>query len=599
MGRIIGIDLGTTNSLASYWANGECKLIPNALGSFLTPSVVSVDDDGVVYVGEVARERLITHPDRTASVFKRSMGTDRLYQLGARSFRAEELSAFVLRKLKEDAEKHLGEPIEEAVVSVPAYFGEQARRATRDAGRLAGLKVERIVNEPSAAALACQTIKHQDSATMLVYDFGGGTLDVSLVECFENIVEIVAVSGDAQLGGSDFDRLIAQRFCEKNDMQPLRQLPKSTQQALLRAVEAAKRQLSQSKKTVIALQTETVSGAMELTEKELISMSGGILKRMAEPLRRVLRDSGRKPGQITQLVLVGGSTKMPLVQQYLRYILKGVPIVTINPDYMVALGAGVYAGIKERSSDVRDLVMTDICPFSLGTAVLNENDVSNGYMSVIIPRNSALPVSHTNIYSNSSDGQTKSEIEIYQGEEMYAKNNMKLGSLVVHFPPAKQGEETFIVTFSYDINGLLVVRVKVGRTGEEKEVAFLGGKMVDTHDAKIAERIRELKAVQINPREEEAYQLLMEQAKRLYTELNGIAREELMASIQAFESALSGGRAVDTLRQAEMLKERMARLSREEVGFSGDTDDVSDFLDWLGGGESDDGSLSDDWFVIQ
>ena len=599
MGRIIGIDLGTTNSLASYWENGECKLIPNALGSFLTPSVVSVDDDGVVYVGEVAKERLITHPDRTASVFKRSMGTDRLYQLGARSFRAEELSAFVLRKLKEDAENYLGETIEEAVVSVPAYFGEQARRATRDAGTIAGLRVERIVNEPSAAALACQTIKHQDNATMLIYDFGGGTLDVSLVECFENIVEIVAVSGDAQLGGSDFDRLIAQRFCEKNDMQSFRLLPKTTQQALLRAVEAAKRQLSQSKKTVVALQTEAFSGAMELTEKELISMSGAILKRMAEPLRRVLRDSGRKPEQITQLVLVGGSTKMPLVQQYLRYILKGVPIVTINPDYMVALGAGVYAGIKERSSEVRDLVMTDICPFSLGTAVLNENDPSNEYMSVIIPRNSALPASHTHLYSNSFDGQSKCVVDIYQGEEMYAKNNMKLGSLTVTFPEAEKGKETILVTFSYDINGLLVVRVKVLSTGEEKEVAFLGGKMVDTHDRRIAERIRELKAVQINPREEEAYKLLMEQAKRLYTELNGYKRTELMKSIQAFERALTGGRAADTLRQAEKLKQQMDRLSGQEIGFTGETDDVTEFLDWLGAGESDDDPLSDDWFVIQ
>ena len=599
MSRIIGIDLGTTNSLAAYWADGECRLIPNALGSFLTPSVVSVDDDGSVFVGEVARERLISHPDRTASVFKRSMGTDRLYPLGSRSFRAEELSAFVLRKLKEDAEKHLGEPVEEAVVSVPAYFGDKARRATRDAGRLAGLKVERIVNEPSAAALACQQLKQQDKARMLVYDFGGGTLDVSLVDCFENVVEIFAVSGDAQLGGSDFDRLIAQRFCAENGMQPFASQPKTMQQAILRASEAAKRQLSQLQKALVAVRTQDFAGAMELTQKQLIAMSGGLLKRMAEPVRTVLRDGNVKPQELSQVVLVGGSTKMPLVQQYLRYILKGVPIVTINPDYMVALGAGIYAGIKERDADVKDVVMTDICPFSLGTNVRNEADESNSYMSVIIPRNSALPISQTQSYCNSSDGQRQSLIGVYQGEDLYVQNNVKLGEISVEYPPAKKGEQEILVTFSYDINGLLIVHVKVVGTGLEKEVAFLGGKMVDAADAKIAERIRALREVQLNPRNEEAYQLLMAQAERLITELTGENRALLAGQIETFELALTKGRAVALLREAENLKRIIEMLQKEAVEFSADTEDVEGFLDWLSGEENGEDPLSDDWFTIQ
>lgn len=599
MSRIIGIDLGTTNSLAAYWADGECKLIPNALGGYLTPSVVSVDDDGSVFVGEVAKERLISHPDRTASVFKRSMGTDRLYALGSRSFRAEELSAFVLRKLKEDAEKHLGEPVEEAVVSVPAYFGDKARRATRDAGRLAGLKVERIVNEPSAAALACQQLKQQDKARMLVYDFGGGTLDVSLVDCFENVVEIFAVSGDAQLGGSDFDRLIAQRFCAENGMQPFASQPKTMQQAILRASEAAKRQLSQLQKALVAVRTQDFAGAMELTQKQLIAMSGGLLKRMAEPVRTVLRDGNVKPQELSQVVLVGGSTKMPLVQQYLRYILKGVPIVTINPDYMVALGAGIYAGIKERDADVKDVVMTDICPFSLGTGVMNPSDKDNDYMSVIIPRNSALPISQTHSYSNSSDGQTRSVIGVFQGEDMYVKNNMKLGELTVTYPAAKKNEQQMLVTFSYDINGLLVVHVKVAGTNEEKEIVFLGGKMVDANDKSIAARVQELKKVQLNPRNEEAYQLLKAQAERLYTELTGMQRELLQQAVSAFELALDQGRAVDILKEAEMLRKVMESLQKDAVEFSGDTEDVEDFLDWLGGGENGEDPLSDDWFTIQ
>lgn len=599
MGRIIGIDLGTTNSLAAYWKDGECCLIPNARGGYLTPSVVSVDEDGTVFVGEVARERLITHPDRTASVFKRSMGTDRLYALGSRSFRAEELSAFVLRKLKEDAEKHLGEQVEEAVVSVPAYFGDKARRATRDAGRLAGLKVERIVNEPSAAALACQHLKQQEKARMLVYDFGGGTLDVSLVDCFENVVEIVAVSGDAQLGGSDFDRLIAQKFCETNGMQPFKSQPRAMQQAILRASEAAKRHLSQLQKTIVAVRTQELSGAMELTQKQLVQLSGGLLRRMAEPVRVVLRDSGTRPRDLTQVVLVGGSTKMPIVQQYLRYILKGVPIVTINPDYMVAIGAGIYAGIKERDADVKDVVMTDICPFSLGTNVRNEADESNSYMSVIIPRNSALPISQTQSYCNSADGQRQSLIGVYQGEDLYVQNNVKLGELSVDYPPAKKGEQEILVTFSYDINGLLVVHVRVVGTGLEKEVAFLGGKMVDAADAKIAERIRALREVQLNPRNEEAYQLLMAQAERLITELTGEKRAMLAGQIRTFELALNKGRAVELLREAEALKKLMELLGKDAVEFSADTGDVEGFLDWLNGDDNGEDPLSDDWFTIQ
>lgn len=599
MGRIIGIDLGTTNSLAAYWDNGEVHLIPNSLGGYLTPSVVSVDESGMVYVGEIAKERLITHPDRTASVFKRSMGTDRLYLLGSKSYRAEELSALVLRKLKEDAEKHLGEPVDEAVVSVPAYFGDTARRATRDAGRLAGLKVDRIVNEPSAAALACQHLKQQKSAKMLVYDLGGGTLDVSLVDCFENVVEITAVSGDAQLGGSDFDRLIARRFCEKNNMQPFQNQPKEIQQAILRSAEAVKRQLSQFQEAIMAVRTQEITAAMALSQKELIAMSGPLLKRMAAPIQTVLRDAGVQPKALSQVVLVGGSTKMPLVQQYLRYLLKGVPIVTINPDYMVALGAGIYAGIKERDQDVRDLVMTDICPFSLGTAVINESEPSKPYMSVIIPRNSALPISHTAVYSNTEDGQTSSIIDIYQGEDMYARRNIKLGDLRVTFPPSKRQERKFTVTFSYDINGLLVVRVEVSGTGEVKELAFLGGKMVDPSDARIAAQIEALKAVQLNPRDEEAYQLIMARAERMFTELGDpTKREALRRQVEIFQEVVDRGRAVEILKEAELLKGYMDRLQQEEAELSGSTGDVDDFLHWLNG-ESDEDELTDDWFTIQ
>ena len=600
MGHIIGIDLGTTNSLAAYWKDGESILIPNALGNYLTPSVVSVDEKGTVYVGEVAKERLISDPERTVSVFKRSMGTDRTWQLGGKWYRPEELSALVLRKLKEDAEAYLGEPVEEAVISVPAYFGDTARRATRDAGRLAGLRVERIVNEPSAAALACQHMKKQQEAKMLIYDLGGGTLDVSLVHCFENIVEITAVSGDTHLGGSDFDRIIAEKFCSVNGMQPLSVQPRHLQEALLRAAEAAKRRLSQFDSAAMAVQMPDFSGAMELTQKDLISLSGGLLRRMAEPVNTVLRDGNITASKLDQIVLVGGSTKMPLVQQYLRYIMKGVPIVTTNPDYMVALGVGVYAGIKERDASVKDMIMTDICPFSLGTDVCNEADESNSYMSVIIPRNSALPISRSHTYVNSNDGQTAAVVNIYQGEDMYAKNNTKLGSLLVTYPPAKKGERKIDVRFTYDINGLLIVNVRVPFTGEEKELVFLNGKQTDTSDADTLRRVEELKKLQLGGRDAEGDQLLIARAERIYAQLTGHKRDMVGSAVAHFEKMRSSGRSAETKKAEEELAELLDELEKElQTQIQEEQESVAGFMDWFSGTDTSEDELTGEWTIIQ
>ncbi len=599
MGHIIGIDLGTTNSLAAYWHEGESRLIPNALGKYLTPSVVSVEENGTVYVGEAAKERLISHPDQTVSVFKRSMGTERTWQLGGKWYRPEELSALVLRKLKEDAEKYLGEPVEEAVISVPAYFGDNARRATRDAGKLAGLKVERIVNEPSAAALACQHIRKQKEAKMLVYDFGGGTLDVSLVQCFENIIEIIAVSGDNQLGGSDFDRLIAEKFCIENNMQGFGMQPKNVQQSLLQAAEYAKKRLTRFKTAIMAVQTPETSGAMELTQKSLISLSGNLLKRMADPINTVLRDGHIRISELTQVVLVGGSTKMPLVQQYLRFILKGVPLVTVDPDYMVAIGVGVYAGIKERNAEIKDLIMTDICPFSLGTDIKNEADIGNPYMSVIIPRNSALPASRTHTYTNAEDNQTCSKIGIFQGEDMYVKNNVKLGSLIVTYPPAKKCEREINVRFTYDINGLLVVNVSVPFTGEERELVFTNGREVENTDDDTRKRVEELKRLQLVGRDQEAEKLLLARAQHFYALVTGAERERIQEYVSAFEESCRRGFATEARKKGEELKELLDSLEermRDEL--AAEEDMISGFMDWMNGFDTDAGEPTGNWNTI-
>ncbi len=434
MGKIIGIALGTTNSLAAYSDGGKCILIPNRHGDYLTPSVVCVGEDGTLAVGKAAVERQLTNPELCASEFKRGMGQGKRYALDERSFSAEELSALVLKSMKEDAEAFLGEPIEEAVISVPAYFGDKARRATRKAGLLAGLKVERIVNEPSAAALSFRQLNPDIEGIILVIDVGGGTLDISLVDCFENVVEIVSVSGDNRLGGIDFDRALARAFCRRKNV-VYDTLKRQTQIRLLRAAERAKRKLSIEEQTEMKADCEVLSGSWTLSRKDLIRESADVFERIKKPVQRVMTAGKLKLKQLAGVILVGGSSKMPVVQEYVRYLLPGVKIEMLHPDYIVGLGVGSYAGIKERRGEAQELVLTDVCPFSLGTHVHNHMDPKKPLMSVIIPRNSPLPSSRFDTFTTTHDNQTKVNIGVFQGEELYAADNLKLAELNIEVPP--------------------------------------------------------------------------------------------------------------------------------------------------------------------
>ena len=326
---VIGIDLGTTNSLAAVWQQGRSRLIPNALGDVLTPSAVSIDEDGTVLVGEAARQRLVSHPERSAAAFKRAMGTDQTYSLAGRTFTPEELSALVLRQLKQDAEAFLGEPVEEAVVSVPAYFNDRQRAATKRAGQLAGLRVERLVNEPSAAALSCYK-PDEGEASFLVFDFGGGTLDVSVVECFDNVVNILAVSGDNALGGNDFDETIAHLFCVENGLD-YRGLDRAAKAILLEQAEKCKQALTENPMAVMIVDSPGVKGALSLTGKKLVEHSQKLLERMRTPVARALRDSGLGRGELAGVIPVGGSCKMPLVRQYLAHLLGQRPKQNAQP----------------------------------------------------------------------------------------------------------------------------------------------------------------------------------------------------------------------------------------------------------------------------
>lgn len=434
---VIGIDLGTTNSLACVCLDGRITLVPNSLGQVLTPSAVSVDENGEICVGAVARERLIPHPSDTAASFKRYMGTDRRFTLSGRSFTPQELSSFVLRQLKEDAERMLGEEVTEAVISVPAYFNDHQRYATREAGRLAGLKVERLINEPSAAALAASRISREEEGSYLVFDFGGGTLDVSIVDYFDNVIEIIAVSGDNHLGGNDFDEVIARRFCRETGM-VYEELEASQRASLLGLAEKCKRDLTDQKEASLIFGSE--DRTFTLTNMLLAESCQKIFDRITQVVQNALRDSKRTIQEIDEVVLVGGSAKMPVVMLFLQTFLGRKPCMIGSPDEIVALGAGTYAGIKERKQEIRDLVLTDICPFTLGTNVVNYADADRPIMSPIIERNSILPSSKKGYYTNSYDNQSQITIGIYQGEGYYCDDNIKLGSIEMEILPVRKGK---------------------------------------------------------------------------------------------------------------------------------------------------------------
>ena len=537
MGKIIGIDLGTTNSLVAVWENGESKLIPNAYGEYLTPSVVSVDNDGTLYVGKIAKERLITHPELTASVFKRDMGLKTTYKLGQTCFRPEELSAMVLRKLKEDAEHYLGEAVEEAIISVPAYFNDMGRNATKRAGRLAGLKVERIINEPSAAALACSYGGDEAEASVLVFDVGGGTLDVSLVDCFDNLVEIVAVSGNNHLGGHDFDVALADYFLEKMKT-PRRKISDETYGLLLQSAETCKIELSDAKSAHLKLQSKELTGDIEITRKELISICEEIFDKIAEPINSVLRDGQTSAERIDHIVLVGGSCKMKVVQQYLRYVFQRQDLTVMDPDHMIALGVGICAGIKERDEEVKDMLLTDICPFSLGMAIVNRYEKDGDtIMSFLIERNSPLPISREEYYCTASERQSSILIEVYQGENYYAKDNVKLGEIEIHVPIRPKGEVGVRVRFTYDINGVLAVEAEVLLTGQKQKLVIIN-KDMQMSEEEIQERLAELEKLKLNPMEEEENKYVIEWGLRLFSQCNPEMRREIAMRLQHFESVM-------------------------------------------------------------
>lgn len=532
---IIGIDLGTTNSLVSVYKDGQVQLIPNAFGEYLTPSVVSFGEDGEIFVGKIAKEMLITNPSRTFCEFKRNMGTEYVYHVGLRQYRAEDLSAFVLRHLKENAEKFLGEPVTDAIISVPAYFDDDMRYATKYAGHLAKLNVERLVNEPSAVAL-----KHhhttEESETFIVFDFGGGTLDVSLVDAFDNIVEIVAVAGDNHLGGKDFNEIIANDFFKKNKLNP-ETISAYNKEIVLKESELLKRDLSVSNYATRKFLLDNKEYVMELTNQELIHISTDLFKRLAEPLRKVINDVDMNWNDVDKIILVGGSSKMPIIKQYIKSLTDIPVVVDNNPDESIALGVGMAAAIKERSGDIKDMILTDICPFSLGV------DVVGNVFSPIIERNTSLPCKKSHTYVTLYDYQTKMTFNIYQGENLIASDNHRLCTLSLEGLPAlPKGEAGAIVTFMYDINGILDIQIDpIGKgliTGTGIHKAIVNNRLNLSADA-LETRIAHLHQMTMPPAEQEENRLLIAKAERLYVECNPNIRNVIASRLTHFKTVLA------------------------------------------------------------
>ena len=548
---IVGIDLGTTNSLIAYFTEDGPKIIPNRLGRNLTPSVVSVDTEGNVYVGETAKERMSLYPDTVASAFKRSMGTERNYVLSGRTFKPEELSSLVLKQLKEDAEAYLGEEVTEAVISVPAYFDDKRRKATKRAGELAGLKVERMISEPTAAAVAYGLYDKTKDTRFLVFDLGGGTFDVSILELYHNILEVRAVAGDNYLGGEDFTQVMVKLFLQKTKLHT-KDLSEKEHVRLYKQCEKAKLAISDSDKVEVRLVRRADDGeepneenvvTFTISYREYEEACNPLLMKIREPVKKSLADAGLKLTDIDEVILIGGATRLTIVKDFLIRLFRKFPDNRLNPDETVALGAAVQAAVKGRRAEVKEVILTDVCSFTLGTEVVveyEEGKFEDGRFCPIIERNTVIPASHTERLYTVRNNQDKVRVRVLQGESRFARNNLFLGELEIDVPKAPKGQESVDVTYTYDINSLLEVEVRVVSTGFTQKMIIKGADNQMTEE-EIKARMEELAYLKVQPRDYEENRLVLLRAERMYEESLGAQRKKLDRYITAFEAALKKG----------------------------------------------------------
>jgi molecular chaperone HscC len=536
---IVGIDLGTTNSAIGVWRDGRAELIPNSLGSFLTPSAVSIGADGEILVGLPARERQVSHPSQTATVFKRYMGSGRVTKLGGHRFRPEDLSALVLRSLREDAERYLGEPVTQAVITVPAYFNDRQRKATKRAGQLAGLTVERLLNEPTAAALAYGIHQKDAQSRFLVFDLGGGTFDVSVLELFEGVIEVRASTGDNQLGGEDFNGVLIEMFNSRHRGQ-LGDLSHDDSSPLFQRVrdqaERCRRALTSQPSGPMRVVWNDAVYELEVTAEEFEKAAEGLLDRMRAPVIRALQDGQVRSDMLDEIILVGGATRMSIVRRAVTKMFGRFPAAQLNPDEAVAMGAAIQAGLKSRDAALKEVVLTDVCPYTLGIEVSERTPSGSfrtGLFAPVIERNTIVPASRERTFATSGDGQRVVKMNVYQGESRKVSDNVHLGVIDIPVPPGKAGQVKVNCRFTYDINGILEVDLHVPATNERRELVIVDDPDSITPES-LEQRRQALAALKVHPRDEQVNMAVMARLERCFEQSLGERRELIGRWISQF-----------------------------------------------------------------
>ena len=572
MGRMIGIDLGTTNSLATYIDdNGKIEFIKNEYGNILIPSVVGIDENDDIIVGELAKERRMINAGETASNFKRRMGTDAKIKVKNRTFDAQMLSSFVLKHLKENAEKQLNEKINRAIISVPAYFNDKQRRDTKMAAELAGLTVERLINEPTAAALSLGSNILNQNLKFIVLDLGGGTFDVTLLETFENIMDVISISGDTMLGGEDFTAKICEIFL-KNIKLAITDLSRDERTKLYTKADRAKKLIS-LKDVEIELEIKGKNYKSEIAQKDFREAVKPLLVKMKAAIDKALQDGNTDAREIEKVVLVGGAVKLGIIEEFTEkyfHKMRGEKIyfssenfiennklvsIVANPDTVVAYGVGIAVGMKERNKMFKERILTDVCPFTLGTELVGNR------FAPIIPRNTTVPTSKSEYFYTIDDYQDKVNVGIYQGESLNIDDNLFLGNFWIDVPRNIAGKEAINVRFTYDINGILEVEATVVSTGLKKSKLIVNG---DLSEEEKNEKIKMLEEIKIQSENKNKDKLLLERANRIYAEIvNTEIRNHISGYLKNYQMVVATGDRIRIQKAKESFSQFLDKIDPE------------------------------------
>ena len=572
MGRMIGIDLGTTNSLATYIDdNGEIQFVKNEYGNILIPSVVGIDENDDIIVGELAKERRMMNAGETASNFKRRMGTDAKIKVKNRTFDAQMLSSFVLKHLKENAEKQLNEKINRAIISVPAYFNDKQRRDTKMAAELAGLTVERLINEPTAAALSLGSHILDQNLKFIVLDLGGGTFDVTLLETFENIMEVLSISGDTMLGGEDFTTKICEIFL-KNIKLSIADLSRDERTKLYTKADRAKKLIS-LKNVEIEMEIKGKKYKSEITQENFRETVKPLLVKMKVAIDKALQDGNTDAREIEKVILVGGAVKLGIIEEFVEkyfHKMRGEKIyfnnddfiennklvsIAADPDTVVAYGVGIAVGMKERNKVFKERILTDVCPFTLGTEIVGRR------FAPIIPRNTTVPTSRSEYFYTIEDYQSQVTVGIYQGESLNIDDNLFLGEFLLDVPQNLAGKEAINVRFTYDINGILEVEATVVSTGLKKSKLIVNG---DLSEEEKNEKIKMLEEIKIQSENKNKDKLLLERANRIYAEIvNTEIRNHISGYLKNYQMVVATGDRIRIQKAKESFSQFLDKIDPE------------------------------------